>query len=302
MFFLWKGTDAIRSTFKWHQTMRTHSLPQSAPKQSRVITKAALRAAERLEIKSTVLAKILGISEPTVSRMRKGTYELGPDQKSFELAVLLVRLYRSLDGIVAGDDEVASDWLRNRNTVLNGVPLELIQTISGLTNVIEYLELSTSYRLAAREARDALGELSKRKIEFLQPSSLTALLSRQSWSSLSNKLNLLFRSSASTYTICYRRRSAMVRLTRSDRAFDEVGLLSECTTLPKIRTRQSPNSAFIEPYSFWNRQIQNGHPMQASTRLSPPITRASQSILQSRLSTRERNFGLILPDMKSVKR
>lgn len=139
MFFLWKGTDAIRSTFKWHQTMRTHSLPQSAPKQSRVITKAALRAAERLEIKSTVLAKILGISEPTVSRMRKGTYELGPDQKSFELAVLLVRLYRSLDGIVAGDDEVASDWLRNRNTVLNGVPLELIQTISGLTNVIEYL-------------------------------------------------------------------------------------------------------------------------------------------------------------------
>lgn len=140
MFFLWKGTDAIRSTFKWHQTMRTHSLPQSAPKQSRVITKAALRAAERLEIKSTVLAKILGISEPTVSRMRKGTYELGPDQKSFELAVLLVRLYRSLDGIVAGDDEVASDWLRNRNTVLNGVPLELIQTISGLTNVIEYLD------------------------------------------------------------------------------------------------------------------------------------------------------------------
>ena len=84
----------------------------------------------------------------------------------------------------------------------------------------------------------------------------------------------------------------MVRLTRSDRAFDEVGLLSECTTLLKIRTRQSPNSAFIEPYSFWNRQVQNGHPMQASTRLSPPITRASQSILQSRLSTRERNFGL----------
>jgi hypothetical protein len=120
--------------------MRAHPLPQSTPKQAQIVTKAALRAAARLEIKNTVLAKILGVSEPTVSRMRKGTYELGPDQKSFELAVLLVRLYRSLDGIVAGDDEVASDWLRNRNTVLNGAPLELIQTISGLTNVIEYLD------------------------------------------------------------------------------------------------------------------------------------------------------------------
>jgi hypothetical protein len=118
--------------------MRTR--PLSAPGQSQIVTKAALRAAERLEIKSTVLAKILGLSEPTVSRMRKGAYELEPEQKSFELAVLFVRLYRSLDGIVAGDDTVASDWLINKNTVLNGVPLELIQTISGLTNVIEYLD------------------------------------------------------------------------------------------------------------------------------------------------------------------
>lgn len=72
--------------------------------------------------------------------MRKGTHELAPDQKSFELAVLFVRLYRSLDGIVAGDDKVASDWLRNKNSVLNAIPLELIQTISGLANVIEYLD------------------------------------------------------------------------------------------------------------------------------------------------------------------
>ena len=120
--------------------MRTHQLPQSAPKQSGIVTKAALRAAERLEIKNTILARILGISEPTISRMRKGTRELAPDQKSFELAVLFVRLYRSLDGIVAGDDKVASDWLRNKNSVLNAIPLELIQTISGLANVIEYLD------------------------------------------------------------------------------------------------------------------------------------------------------------------
>jgi Protein of unknown function (DUF2384) len=51
-----------------------------------------------------------------------------------------VRLYRSLDAIVGGDDAVAASWLKNHNTALNGEPLALIQTISGLTNVVAYLD------------------------------------------------------------------------------------------------------------------------------------------------------------------
>jgi hypothetical protein len=51
-----------------------------------------------------------------------------------------VRLYRSLDGIVAGDDRVAADWLKNNNTALDGIPLHLIQSVSGLTNVIAYID------------------------------------------------------------------------------------------------------------------------------------------------------------------
>jgi uncharacterized protein (DUF2384 family) len=120
--------------------MRSRPHSRSEPKQSTVVTKAALRAAERLQIKNTVLAKILGISEPTISRMRRGIYFLEPEQKAFELAVLLIRLYRSLDGIVAGDDKIAADWLRNKNNVLDGSPLDLVQTVSGLTYVIDYLD------------------------------------------------------------------------------------------------------------------------------------------------------------------
>lgn len=120
--------------------MKADVQSHSPPNPSQVVTKATLRAADRLEIKSTILARILGISEPTISRMRNGTYKLDPDQKPYELAVLFVRLYRSLDGIVAGDDRVASDWLKNTNTVLKGVPLDLIQSVSGLMNVIEYLD------------------------------------------------------------------------------------------------------------------------------------------------------------------
>ncbi len=114
--------------------------PESVPKESGVITKATLRAAERLGIKNNVLARIVGVSEPTVSRMRKGDYVLERGQKAFELAILFVRLYRSLDAIVGGDEAVAADWLKNKNTVLDSTPIELIQTVAGLANVIEYLD------------------------------------------------------------------------------------------------------------------------------------------------------------------
>ena len=105
-----------------------------------VLTSATVRAAERLQIKNAALARILGVSDSTVSRMRNKALFLERGDKPFELAILFVRLYRSLDSIMAGDDAVAADWLRNKNTALNGVPLELIQSVSGLVHVIAYLD------------------------------------------------------------------------------------------------------------------------------------------------------------------
>ena len=57
-----------------------------------LVTKALLRAAARLELASKDLARILGLSEATVSRMSRGAYVLTPEQKPFELALLFVRL------------------------------------------------------------------------------------------------------------------------------------------------------------------------------------------------------------------
>ena len=112
----------------------------AAPSEAAVLTKAVLRAAEQLEITNRVLATVIGVSEATVSRMRNGEYELQRGQKAFELAVLFVRLFRSLDAIVGGDRTVASAWLQNENCALDDRPLSLIQTIPGLVNVIEYLD------------------------------------------------------------------------------------------------------------------------------------------------------------------
>jgi hypothetical protein len=120
--------------------MRAHPRQDSVSSDSAVITKATLRAADRLNVTNRVLAKVIGVSESTVSRMRKGDYPLERGQKPFELATMFVRLYRSLDAVVGGDDVVASKWLANANMALKGTPLDLIQSVSGLTNVIQYLD------------------------------------------------------------------------------------------------------------------------------------------------------------------
>jgi hypothetical protein len=119
------------------EKVQTFTSPSEA---GAVVTKATLRAAQRLALRNNALARIVGVSEPTVTRMRKGEYVLEPGQKPFELAVLLVRLYRSLDAIVGGNDAVAADWIKNKNTALDATPLELIQTVAGLTDVIAYLD------------------------------------------------------------------------------------------------------------------------------------------------------------------
>jgi uncharacterized protein (DUF2384 family) len=112
----------------------------SAPSEAAVLTKAALRAAEQLGMTNKALATVIGVSEATVSRMRSGDYTLQRGQKSFELAILFVRFYRSLDAIVGGDEAVARAWLKNPNTALDTEPLTLIQTVPGLMNAIHYLD------------------------------------------------------------------------------------------------------------------------------------------------------------------
>src|SRR5262245_41950791 len=118
------------------------SLPSAgaASPEAVALTKATARAAERLGINNKTLGLIIGLSEASVSRIRACSYTLQRGQQALELGVLLVRLYRSLDAIV-GDDKVASAWLANYNVGLGDVPpIELIQTVPGLMNVIAYLD------------------------------------------------------------------------------------------------------------------------------------------------------------------
>ena len=105
-----------------------------------VLAKATGRAAALLGLSGAVLARVLGVSEATVSRVSRGERGLAPDSKEGELAALLVRLYRSLDALVGNDESRRLAWMRSHNEALNGTPSVLIQRVQGLVATVAYLD------------------------------------------------------------------------------------------------------------------------------------------------------------------
>jgi hypothetical protein len=106
-----------------------------------VLAKAFVRAGDRLGLTNQVLGNVVGLSDSSISRLRSGDSRLlTRGSKPRELATLFLRLYRSLDAIVGGDDNVSAQWIRNSNTALEGVPVELMQSTLGLVRVIDYLD------------------------------------------------------------------------------------------------------------------------------------------------------------------
>ena len=111
------------------------------PDPAAVLTKAVARAAERLDISRASLAKVLGVSAPTVTRLYSGGYLLDQRRKEWELALLFVRVFRSLDSLV-GNEQTARQWLKSENRGLNGRPVDLIRQTEGLVRVVHYLDAS----------------------------------------------------------------------------------------------------------------------------------------------------------------
>lgn len=118
-------------------------LPQYQPApldRSAILSKATLRAAERLGLSGRQLAGIVGVSEATISRIRRGDAVLDEGTKPFQLAALLVRAFRSLDAITGGDEAVARAWVAAPNAALGARPVERMTTVQGLVDVVAYLD------------------------------------------------------------------------------------------------------------------------------------------------------------------
>ncbi|MEO5589681.1 MAG: MbcA/ParS/Xre antitoxin family protein [Gemmatimonadaceae bacterium] len=119
--------------------MKSISSLQTAPEPGLVLAKAALSAAHRLDLRNKHLAEIIGTSEAFVSRLKSGR-GLDPQRKEGELALLFLRLYRSLDALVGGDDVKARAWLHAENSHIRGIPAQRVRTVEGLVDVVQYLD------------------------------------------------------------------------------------------------------------------------------------------------------------------
>lgn len=110
------------------------------PDAGALLAKATARATELLGLSGAALSRTIGLSEPTVSRLLKGDRSLSPASKEGELALLLVRVFRSLDALVGTDDTKRLTWMSTYNKALGGIPLQLVQTATGLVATLNYLD------------------------------------------------------------------------------------------------------------------------------------------------------------------
>ena len=99
------------------------------------LTKAFLRAGKSLGLTQEDLGVVIGRDR---TLFRRGGVD--PASKSGELALLLIRVYRSLYALVGGRDEDLKHWMQTANRHTGGVPAEQVKSVAGLVNVVEYLD------------------------------------------------------------------------------------------------------------------------------------------------------------------
>ncbi len=114
-------------------------LPDPAPAAA-VISKAVLRAAAILGLNNATLARVLGVSAASITRLQAGSYTLAADSKPYELALLLIRLFRGLDALLAGEPPAIQSWMRTANLALGDTPQARILSVAGLVEAVDYVD------------------------------------------------------------------------------------------------------------------------------------------------------------------
>lgn len=111
-----------------------------ASKEQVVATKAFTKAADLLSLSDEEACQIIGVKESEILKMKEKSQCLETKSKPFELAILVIRLFKQVDAMFGGDIKVMVQWLRSFNTAIGDVPAVKIASITGLYDVVAYLE------------------------------------------------------------------------------------------------------------------------------------------------------------------
>jgi hypothetical protein len=110
--------------------------PRQHPHADDVVTTAFYRAAAQLGLNQRQQAAVLGVSPATVSRHG----QIRTSTKVGEMALLFLRVYRSLSTLYGLNIEQCRGWITAENHHLAGRPIDLVQRAEGLVRVADYLD------------------------------------------------------------------------------------------------------------------------------------------------------------------
>jgi hypothetical protein len=111
------------------------ALAATKPDAKGTLTKAFLNAGKALGLTQDDLGAIIGRDR---TLFRRGG--LDPSSKAGELALLLIRVYRSLYALVGGQADDLKHWMHTENRHTGGTPAEQVKSVAGLVRVVEYLD------------------------------------------------------------------------------------------------------------------------------------------------------------------
>lgn len=120
--------------------MALQSARQHIASHAEVVTTALQRASSMLAIPQKDLASIIGVSEAKISRAFRPGDVLDLSAKQEELALLFLRMFRSLNSMLGGSGEQCKKWFVAQNLHLRGIPADLVKSAQGLIHVAEYLD------------------------------------------------------------------------------------------------------------------------------------------------------------------
>lgn len=111
------------------------ALPALKPDAAEVLSRALVQSGKDLGLTQAELGAIIGKDRTVLSRGG-----IAPESKAGELALLLIRAYRSLFVLMGGEPSQMKHWMQTANHHTGGVPAEQVRTVQGLMNVVAYLD------------------------------------------------------------------------------------------------------------------------------------------------------------------
>lgn len=99
-----------------------------------ILAEALCNAGRIMGLSQTEIGQVIGKDRSAFAR------GIIPASKSGELALLLIRVYRSLYVLIGGDPQNIQHWIHTENRHIGGVPAEVIKRPEGLVRTVEYLD------------------------------------------------------------------------------------------------------------------------------------------------------------------